>query len=50
MSFLIQTILSALESHQVMPNGSRAVPPVRILTFPKEMLLDLVLIIDGFIL
>ena len=33
-SSLIQTILSAPESHQIIPLGSRALPPVGNLTLP----------------
>ncbi len=36
-SSLIQTILSAPESHRIMPYGSRAVPPVGNYTLPRRI-------------
>jgi len=34
----IQTLLSAPESHRIMPFGSRAVPPVGITPCPEDIL------------
>lgn len=40
-SSLIQTILSAPESHRIMPVGSRAVPPVGNLTLPRRQTINI---------
>ena len=37
----IQTILSVLESHQIMPSGSWTIPPVRNFTLPRKCYLCL---------